>query len=80
MKTFAVQYDDDSMGSVAAKPVVVIRTDSLSEAIKACDADRRKTYVLHVASDLQRHLFEGRVVWLDPLGREQPEPQGVGTR
>ena len=39
MKTFSVQYDDDGMGAVAVKPVVISRTDSLAEAIKASAAD-----------------------------------------
>lgn len=80
MKTFSVQYDDDGMGAVAVKPVVISRTDSLTEAIKASAADRHKPYVLHVASDLQRHIFEGRTVWLDSYGREHPEPQARGER
>ncbi|MGC3967741.1 MAG: hypothetical protein QM775_10325 [Pirellulales bacterium] len=81
MKTYAAQYDDDIRAGHEPKPIVILRTNDLGEAIKAADhMPERRAYVLHVASELQRYVFEGRAVWLDSHGVERPAPSEKSGR
>ena len=72
--TYEVRYDDDSGGTTYGKPVVLRRTDSLEPAIAAAEAAPHKAYVVHIASGLHRVRIQDRFVWLDPHGREHPQP------
>ncbi len=77
MSTYSAQYDDDG----SPNPVVLLRTDSLNKAVAATEADGGgNAYVRHVASGLQRYLFQDRTVWLDDHGAEHPQPSDAAAR
>lgn len=73
---FVVQHDlpDSSQHSRTVREGTVT---NLAMAMLHARASVFRAYVCHIASDLQLHKIGPRFVWLDSLGKEQPEPRVV---
>lgn len=78
MQAYSVQFEDRT--SIAPKTIVVGRADDLTNAIKLLESAPIEAYIAYIPDDLQRRIFNGKIVWLDVHGQEvAPPPRSLAS-
>lgn len=80
MQVYSVQFEDRTSASPAT--IIVGRAADLTSAIKLLESAPIEAYIAYLPEDLQRRVFNGRIIWLDVHGQEVAPPprNAVSTR